>query len=44
MSKPYYNPRNRNIRHDEAPLSWSQRYYDRDKPKTEPVGFRERGK
>lgn len=27
MSK--YNPRNRNHRHDEAPLSWAQQFYDR---------------
>lgn len=41
MTKPYYNPRNRNVRYDAAPLSWSQRYYDRERPKP-PVGFKER--
>jgi hypothetical protein len=39
MSKPYYNPRNRNIRYDSAPLSWSQAYYDRERPKPE-MGFK----
>lgn len=35
-----YNPRNRNFRHDEAPLAWSQRFYESrpEKPRN-PCGF-----
>lgn len=44
--KPFYNPRNRNPRYDNAPLSWSQSYYDRERRREQPVpcGFVEREK
>lgn len=37
-----YNPRSRNPRNDDAPLSWSQRFYDsrRDRETHRPCGFR----
>ena len=35
-----YNPRNRNRRHDDAPLSWSQKFYDsRPGEPRKPCGF-----
>jgi len=41
--KPYYNPRNRNWRYENAPVSWAQSYYERERPKP-PMGFKEREK
>jgi hypothetical protein len=45
MTKPYYNPRNRNDRTNANPKSWSDAFEDgpwreRNKP-TAPCGFRE---
>lgn len=38
---PKYNPRNRNRRYDDAPLSWSQKFYDSrgNREPRKPCGF-----